>query len=79
MFTKIKNFIINPLNMLAVGAVALGLAFVDVLTSPYDVTGFSELRLLGKVSCVIFMIVLATLFFFYFIIPIGKWLVNLVK
>lgn len=79
MFTKIKNFILSPINMMIIALTGLALAFIDAVTSPNAVTGFSDLRMLGKVSLTVFCVFLAILLFFYLVVPFAKWFVSLVK
>lgn len=77
MKNKIKNFIFDPIKMLAVAGVSFGLALIDSYATHAGSIG--DMSLFGKIALIPFIVVLATLFLLFMIIPLFRWLISLFK
>lgn len=73
-----KNIFNNPKNLLAIGAGFLGIAFIDVLAVT-DASSISEMTWWGQSAVYAFLGMLGALVVRFFVLPLGGWLVNLLK
>ena len=76
--STIKNIFNDPRKLLAVGALFLGIGFIDAILVT-DASAISEMTWWGQSSVWAFMVMLAGLTVRFFVLPLGGWFVNLFK
>jgi hypothetical protein len=75
---NIKNIFNDPRKILAIGALFLGIGFIDAILVT-DASSIAEMTWWGKASTYGFMGVLGALAIRFFVLPLGGWFVNLFK
>lgn len=74
---KFLSLVHDPLKMLAIAGISFGIAMIDSVTG--HAASMGDLSWWGKLAIIPFLLVLTTMFVFYMLIPVFRWLFGLNK